>query len=77
MGIALVIVGGAVLLTVFGLGFDLLAKRRSRLDDATHQKVAELERRVADLELTVKDKEDRVARLESDLAFVNKLLDKK
>jgi hypothetical protein len=77
MGIALVIVGGVVLVTILGLGFDFAVKRRNKLDSKTKQRVTELERKVANLELMVKDKDDRVARLEGELSFVNKLLEKK
>jgi hypothetical protein len=77
MGIALVIVGGLVLMTAFAAGFDFLTKRRNKLDNETKQKVGELERKIAALELRATAKDDRIEQLETDFAFLNKLLEKK
>ena len=77
MGIALVIVGGLVLMTVFATGFDFMTKRRNRVDNETKQKVVELERKMAALEQTTMEKDDKIAQLESEFAFLNKLLEKK
>jgi len=77
MGIALIIVGGLVLMTIFASGFDFLTKRRNKLDDETKKKVAELETKVLALEQLAKEKDDRIGQLENDFAFVNKLLEKK
>jgi hypothetical protein len=77
MGITLIIVGGLVLMTVFASGFDYLSKKRKRLDDATKKKVDELEKKVAQLESLVHDKNDRIMQLEEDVSFVTKLIEKK
>jgi hypothetical protein len=77
MEITLIIVGGFVLMTVFASGFDYLSKRGKRLDNQTKAKLAELERKVADLEQVLSDKGDRILRLENDYNFLNKLLEKK
>lgn len=77
MGIALVVAGGLVLMTLFASGFDFLTKRRNKLDDETKRKVTEMETRMAALEQTIRDKDQRVAQLETDYAFLNKLLEKK
>ncbi|MBN2442661.1 MAG: hypothetical protein JXJ04_15000 [Spirochaetales bacterium] len=77
MGIAFIIVGGLVLMTLFAAGFDFLTKRRKTLDNATITKVAELEKKVAILESLVNDKNDRIAQLEEDVSFVNKFIEKK
>ena len=77
MGIALVIMGGLVLISIFAAGFDFLAKGRTRLDDDTRKKVELLEQKMAELENSTKEKEVRVEQLENDLAFLNRLLEKK
>ena len=77
MGITLVIVGGIVLVSVFAAGFDYLSKRGKRLDNETKVKVVELEKKVQELEQMMNDKNDRINQLDSDLTFVNKLLEKK
>jgi len=77
MGVALVIAGGLVLMTFFAAGFDFLTKRRTRLDNETKQRVLQMEQRLAVLDQTVRDKDARLAQLENDLTFLNRLLDKK
>ena len=77
MEIAFVIAGAVVLMTVFAAGFDFLSKRRGRIDSETKAKVQQIEARLHDLEQTVGDKDQRIARLESDLNFLNRLLEKK
>ncbi len=77
MGIAIVIVCGLVVMTVFASGFDFLTKRRNRVDNETKLKVVELEKKVSNMEQAIKDKDARVAQLESDYMFLNKLLEKK
>ena len=76
MGIALIIVGGLVLMTVFAAGADFLTKRKGRLDTQTVETVAELQQRVTSLEQMVKEKDDTVARLETDMSFIRKLIEK-
>ena len=77
MEIALIIVGGLVLMTIFGTGFDYLNKRRQRIDSGTKQKVTELETKVNQLERVIHDNDDKIAQLEGDMSFLNKLLEKK
>ncbi len=77
MEITLIIVGGLVVMTIFGTGFDFLNKRRNKLDNKTKQKVIELENRVNNLERIIHDNNEKIAQLEGDLAFLNKLLEKK
>ena len=77
MEIALIIVGGLVLMTIFGTGFDYLNKRRQRIDSGTKQKVTELETKVSQLERVIHDNDDKIAQLEGDMSFLNKLLEKK
>ncbi len=77
MGLAFIIVGGVVLMTVFASGFDFLTKRRNRLDNETKLKVDEMEKKVAHLELLINDKNEKMLQLENDVSFLNKLLEKK
>ena len=76
MGIALVIAGGVVLMTFFAAGFDFLTKRRQKVDNETKQTVVQLETRVANLEQTVKEKDDKVTALEGELSFLRRLIEK-
>ena len=76
MGIALVIAGGVVLMTFFAAGFDFLTKRRQKVDNETKQTVVLLETRVANLEQTVKEKDDKVTALEGELSFLRRLIEK-
>jgi hypothetical protein len=50
MEIAMIIVGGLVLMTIFASGFDYLSKRRKGVDNVVKLKVEELENRVRLLE---------------------------
>ena len=77
MGLAFIIVGGVVLMTVFASGFDFLTKRRNRMDNETKLKVDEMEKKVAHLELLINDKNEKMLQLENDVSFLNKLLEKK
>lgn len=77
MGIAFTIVTGLVLMTIFASGFDFLSKRRNRLDNETKQKVAQLEQRLAIMESAVSERDEKISQLETDISFVNKLIEKK
>ena len=77
MGIVLVITGGVVLMSVLGMGFDYLTKRRKRVDNETKAKVEQLEKEVHQLAQIVSERDQRVTQLESDLQFLNRLLEKK
>ncbi len=77
MEIALIIVGGLVVMTIFGTGFDFLNKRRNKIDHATKRKVIELENKVNNLERIIHANTEKIAQLEGDLSFLNKLLENK
>jgi uncharacterized coiled-coil protein SlyX len=77
MGIALVIVGGLVLITAVASGFDYLGKRRKRISAEVDRKVVQLEERLATLEGKVAERDERIAQLESDLSFTNRLIEDK
>ena len=74
MGITLAIIGGLVAMTVVAAGFDYLGKRaRSAPADAAPAR--EFERRLEALEARLSDRDERVAKLEGELAFLNRLLE--
>jgi hypothetical protein len=77
MEIALIIVGGVILVTVLPMLIQNRQKKGLMPDPALNDKVAELERKVASLEerLTVRD--GRIDQLETTVSFVNRLLDDK
>ena len=77
MGIAIVIAGAVVLTTVAASLFDYLGKRRRGRDPALEAKVAELEKRVESAEARLAERDERLSQLESDLSFVNKLIEDK
>lgn len=75
MEIALIIVAGVVL-TTFGAGFfDYLGKRRKKTDGELGNKVSILEKRLLALEGKMAEKDERVHQLETEVSFVNKLIE--
>jgi len=74
MGITLTIVGGLVLMTIAAAGFDYLG-RRAKAAPAEAARSRELERRLEALESRLQDRDERVAKLEGELAFLNRLLE--
>ncbi len=74
MGIALAIIGGLVAMTVVAAGFDYLGKR-AKASPADAARTRELERRLDALEARLEDRDGRVAKLEGELAFLNRLLE--
>jgi chaperonin cofactor prefoldin len=77
MDIALVIVGGLAVMTLVAAGFDYLVKRSKAVDKATKAKVEDLELRLKEIEVAQAAKDERIAQLEQEVGFVNKLLEKK
>ncbi len=77
MGIALVVTGGIVLVTVFASVFDYLSKKNKGLNKDAIKKVDELEKRLNILESTIEDRNERIEKLESDLSFMTKLIEQK
>jgi hypothetical protein len=74
MGITLIIVGGLVLLTAVAGAFDYLGKRAKTPDRSMAARIEGLEARIGSLETRSLDKDERIAKLESELTFVNRLL---
>ena len=75
MEITLIIVGGMVLLTIIGGAIDYMGKRAKAADPRLARKVQELEKRLELLDAAVSEKDERIGRLETEVSFVNKLLE--
>ncbi len=75
MEITLVIVGGIIVLTLVAVVGDVVGKAVKARPGADSKSLKELARRVEDLERLSLDREDRIRRLEADVAFANKLLE--
>ncbi|HOX12421.1 MAG TPA: hypothetical protein P5117_03440 [Spirochaetia bacterium] len=75
MEITLVIVGGVIVITLIGVVGDLLGKSVKSRSGADPKALRDLSRRVEDLERLSLDREERIRRLEADVAFANKLLE--
>jgi hypothetical protein len=77
MNLALIIVGGLVLMTFFPSLFGYLEKRKKAKDTEIESKLASVEKRLFDLEGKIAEKDDRIDKLETDVSFVNKLIEDK
>lgn len=75
MEIALIVAGGLVLLTAVAGFFDYLGKRRSGIDTETKARIEALEKRLGELEAATATDASRLARLEGDLSFMNRLVE--
>jgi len=61
-------------MTIAAAGFDYLG-RRAKAAPADAARTRELERRLESLEARLEDRDERVAKLEGELAFLNRLLE--
>lgn len=77
MGIALVIVGGLFLMTLAASVFGYLGEKKKRLDPAVEARVADIERRLKELEEQGTLNDEKIGQIEGDIAFVNKLISDK
>lgn len=77
MGIALIVVGGIVLVSVVASYFDYLGKKAKSSNPDLAARLGELENRLKVLEVAQIEKDEKIERLSSELGFVNKLLDKR
>jgi len=77
MVITLIITGGVVLITALAVGGDYITKVKIAKAKAGGKDYEELRKRVKALEQKALDQEGKLERLESDLAFANKLLEDK
>lgn len=77
MGIALVIVGGLILLTFIPVYFDYRGKAVKRMTASGDPAVSGLAKRVEALEQQLADRDERLRLVERDLHFVTRLLEDK
>ncbi len=77
MGIALIIVGGLVLMTVAASAFGYLGERKKRLDPKLGEAIERMEKRLSAIEERLNQDEDRFEHLEGDVSFVHKLISDK
>ncbi|HUX39773.1 MAG TPA: hypothetical protein VMV83_01300 [Rectinemataceae bacterium] len=75
MELALIIVGGLVLMTGIAGIFDYLGKRKASLNTAALERIEALEREIAILKSASADDEGRIGKLESDIGFVSRLIE--
>jgi hypothetical protein len=75
MEITLVIVGGIIVLTLVAVVGDVVGKAVKARGGSDPKTVRDLARRVEDLERLSLEREDRIRRLEADVAFANRLLE--
>jgi len=76
MGIAIVIVSGLVVMTIAAVAGDIIGKAKAR-SGADPSVVRELKNRIEELERQSQDRDQRILRLEGDVAFTTKLLEGK
>ena len=78
MGIALIVVGGLVLMTLISVvGSALGGKKKEHADKQTESRIAATEERLLSLEAKIMDRDERIAQLEHEVSFVNKLIEEK
>jgi hypothetical protein len=77
MGIALIIVGGIVVVTAVASVFDYLGKKRKGGDPQVEGRLAALEQRLAAAETKIEERDEKIAQIENDVAFVNRLIEDK
>lgn len=77
MLIALIIVGGIVIISVVAVVGDAITKGRQMKGQSSSTEVQELRKRVEALEAQAAERDQRLAQLETDLSFTTKLLSEK
>lgn len=77
MEITLVIVGGVVVLTLIAVIGDVLGKSAKARGGSDPKVLRDLARRVEALERFSLEREERIGRLEAEVAFANRLLEDK
>jgi len=77
MGVAIVIAGGLVLMTLVASLFSYLGEKKKRLDPQIEEKINRMERRLTAMEAKAAEKDERIDQLESEISFVNKLIEQR
>jgi hypothetical protein len=77
MEVVVVITVGLVLMTLIAVVGDGYNKRRAAADPALEQRVRALEAQLAAVEAQARETDERTKQLGTEVAFVNRLLEKK
>jgi hypothetical protein len=77
MNIALIIVGGLVLMTFFPTLFGYLEKKKKFASTDFGDKVRSLEQKITILEDKLIEKDEQIGKLQTEMSFVNKLIEDK
>jgi chaperonin cofactor prefoldin len=77
MGIAIIIVGGLVIVSIVASVFGFLEKKKGRDDTALEERIKLLEARVNTIYESSQERDDKVNKLEADLRFLNRLIEDK
>lgn len=77
MEIALIITGGLILITLISVVGSIFLEKKKKENPELESLVKALEKRVFQLETNMEEKETRIEHLESDLKFINKLIEDK
>ena len=78
MGIALIIVGGIVLTSAVTAMFDYLGKaKKAAGNQELENRLSTIEKQFIILEDKLTEKDERIHRLETEVSFVNKLIENK
>ena len=77
MGIALIIVGGLVVVSIVSAGFDYMSKKGKSVDKGLGQKVYDLENRIKKLESQIENGDSKILHLEEEITFFKNLLENK
>jgi uncharacterized protein YlxW (UPF0749 family) len=77
MGIAIVIMGGLALMTVFASIGSYFTEKRKHASGAGKGEMEALVKRMESLEAQVQSRDERIERLENDVSFATRLLEDK
>jgi len=77
MEITLIIVAGVVVTTLIAMVGDHLTRTKLARTSIDPQVVTDLTQKVAQLEIRLQEQDSKVQRLEADVSFTTKLLEKK
>jgi hypothetical protein len=74
MDLALIIVGGLVVMTAIAAMADYFGKRQGKIGGETGKRLEALEKEVSLLGSSAATKDERIEKLETELRFLNKLI---
>ncbi len=77
MGIAIAIMGGLVLMTIFASIGSYFTEKKKHEGSVSGAEIAALSKRIESLEEQVQARDERIEKLESDVSFATRLLEDK